>query len=473
VAEDKTDVPFEAEWTENLRHRPDPNRVSSLQTPSPGRFEKRPPAAAALPTDTGTLHIAREDIPSAGAPGEGEGGGRTAESRSHLRTTPPPPLPSPGVPGEGERLAGYAPTTLPTSTTTEPSYYDIPILQQPVWKWEIACYFYLGGLSAGAYLLGRAADRAGGKAHRKLSRIASYIALGALIPCPPLLIADLGDPKRFHHMLRVWKPSTPMNLGTWSIVAYSGMAGYEVVRQYLREHERALSPRRRANLLKLMNNGVLLALHDAAGIPFSLMVAGYTGVLLSCTSNPLWCKNPWLGPLFSASAIATGAEAVSLALDLTDKSDGAGCQSQQVLQHIDTVAHAAELACTEGFRRFAGEKGSPLRRGAMRKHHLISIGGILAAETLKRLPVEDALRKPVRMVAAALGLMAGFSLRWSMIYAGHAAAADPHLSRVVSRPDDSAKRVGGNMPGAGERLARSTSLPQAPTRSRGNGHARR
>ena len=42
-----------------------------------------------------------------GTPGEGQGGGQTAESRStgiqHPQTTRPPPQPSPGVPGEGER----------------------------------------------------------------------------------------------------------------------------------------------------------------------------------------------------------------------------------------------------------------------------------------------------------------------------------------------------------------------------------
>ena len=36
-----------------------------------------------------------------------------------------------------------------------------------------------------------------------------------------MLVLDLGDPLRFHHMLRVFKPSSPMSLGTWSLAAYS------------------------------------------------------------------------------------------------------------------------------------------------------------------------------------------------------------------------------------------------------------
>jgi len=71
----------------------------------------------------------------------------------------------------------------------------------------------------------------------------------------------------------VWKPGTPMNLGTWSIVAYSGMATYEVVRQYLQDRSDRIGSAQRGRLLKLMNNGVAsdtfglapLAGSDAAG----------------------------------------------------------------------------------------------------------------------------------------------------------------------------------------------------------------
>src|SRR5437870_13794814 len=94
----------------------------------------------------------------------------------------------------------------------QPSYYDIALLQAPVWKWEIASYFFFGGVSSGAYLISRLAERFGGGRYRDVARVGSYVALASFLPCPPLLIHDLGDPKRFHHMLRVWKPSSPMNL---------------------------------------------------------------------------------------------------------------------------------------------------------------------------------------------------------------------------------------------------------------------
>src|SRR5881392_3757695 len=90
---------------------------------------------------------------------------------------------------------------------TEHSYYDVSFLKPPLWKWEIASYFFLGGVSAGSYILGRVAEQFGGRRYVPLTRWGTWLAAGTILPCAPLLIHDLGDPKRFHHMLRVWKPT--------------------------------------------------------------------------------------------------------------------------------------------------------------------------------------------------------------------------------------------------------------------------
>ncbi len=241
--------------------------------------------------------------------------------------------------------------------TVEPSYYDVPLLKKPVWKWQIATYFYLGGLSAGVYALGRVADRVGGESQLRVTRVASYVAMAAFIPCPALLIDDLGDPKRFHHMLRIWKPESPMNLGTWSLVCYGAMAVFQALRQYAADYNGALK--------RWTHHQIVVGFHDAAGIPLSLMIAGYTGVLLSCTSNPLWCKNPWLGPLFTASAISTGAAALSLTLDVTANAEDEqrnSASQRAFLTHVDTAAHLAELACVAGFPALRRREGKATSR---------------------------------------------------------------------------------------------------------------
>jgi formate-dependent nitrite reductase membrane component NrfD len=346
-------------------------------------------------------------------------------------------FPKPSVPERSlETSIPKDPSILAPRDSAEPSYYDIPMLKAPLWKWEIASYFFLGGLSAGAYLIARVADRFGDKRYSDISRAGAYLSLLTLLPCPPLLIHDLGDPKRFHHMLRVWKPQTPMNLGTWALVAYGGMVTYEVVRRYLCDHDAELKPDQRSKLLKLMNNGTLLVLHDTAGIPFAIVVASYTGVLLSCTANPLWSQNPWLAPLFAAGAISTGAEAINLTIDLTH-SGSAETPAQMALRRIDTAAHIAEGVTMNGFMRHAGERAGALRQGKQAKVRKFAAAGMLAAEVLKILPVGDRLRKPTRMLASALGLASGFALRWAMVYGAQDAANDPRTSRLVSKASSS------------------------------------
>lgn len=369
------DTPYTAPWDQNLRHRTDPNRVAPDQP--------------------------RTFIDSNGA-----------------------------VPN--------ALTTPKQRTSTEPSYYDIPLLQAPLWKWEIASYFFLGGLSAGAYVLSRAAERFGGDEFCDVARVGAYTALAALLPSPPLLIHDLGDPKRFHHMLRIWKPSSPMNLGTWALTAYGGMVTFEVVRQYLQQRGDRLGTADRDKLLKIMNNGTLLLLHDLAGVPFAMLVVSYTGVLLSCTSNPLWSKNPWLSPLFTASAVSTGAEAISLVLDCMKSHRNAPSgesPAHKVLRRVDTVAHAVEGVALAGFNHHAGEKAATLHTGKMSKYHKYTTRGIIAAEILKLLPLEGRMLRLARMIWNLLGLSAGWSMRWSFIYGGHEAANDPRTSRLASKPE--------------------------------------
>src|SRR5262249_37244767 len=47
------------------------------------------------------------------------------------------------------------------------------------------------------------------------------VALVLLLADLACLVLDLGDPLRFHHMLRVFKPSSPMSLGTWCLTAFA------------------------------------------------------------------------------------------------------------------------------------------------------------------------------------------------------------------------------------------------------------
>ncbi|GAA1034344.1 hypothetical protein GCM10009557_38760 [Virgisporangium ochraceum] len=102
------------------------------------------------------------------------------------------------------------------------SYYGRPIVKVPVWKHDIPAYLFTGGLAAGSSLLAAGADRTDRPTLRRAGRLTSLAALGA---STYFLINDLGRPERFHHMLRVAKPTSPMSMGTWILSAFGALAG--------------------------------------------------------------------------------------------------------------------------------------------------------------------------------------------------------------------------------------------------------
>ena len=108
----------------------------------------------------------------------------------------------------------------------EPGYYGLPILKRPFWKWEIALYFFFEGVSAGSYILCTMAGLRDKKRYEELIRGGRILSFFTMVVCPPLLIIDLGRPERFHHMLRIWKKTSPMNHGAWALSGYGVIASF-------------------------------------------------------------------------------------------------------------------------------------------------------------------------------------------------------------------------------------------------------
>src|SRR5713101_5816162 len=130
-----------------------------------------------------------------------------------------------------ERLAtlttGYTPD--PEQELQEPSYYDYPVLKQPSWGWEIILYFFFGGLAAGCYIIASIAALFGSPEDRVVARTGYYLSLLALLPCPILLIKDLGRPERFLNMMRMFKVKSPMSMGVWGLLSFSLFNGITAV----------------------------------------------------------------------------------------------------------------------------------------------------------------------------------------------------------------------------------------------------
>jgi hypothetical protein len=282
------------------------------------------------------------------------------------------------------------------ATSDESSYYGIPMLKESVWKWPIPLYFYVGGLAGGSAVLSAAALLR----KRRLTgmiRAGRRIAAAGAVVSAALLIQDLGVRRRFIYMLRVFRPSSPMNVGTWILSAFGASA-----------------------TAALLPGAIGDAASLAAGVA-GLPLAGYTGVLLANTAVPLW-QNAWanLPPVFVASAAASVASAMEI-LPLSPA-------EHRVARRMAVTGKLAELGADVALERQlqrVERVGRPLDQG---------LSGALwkAAKTCKAASLLCSVlpRKPawLRICGGVLGTAGALCTRFSLFHGGRASARDPHAT---------------------------------------------
>ena len=81
----------------------------------------------------------------------------------------------------------------PGDPGTDVTYYDRSLLQMPVWEWVIPAYYYVGGVTGAALVLGAAAQLRDGEAHNKLIKRCHSIAFVGSGLSAFFLIYDLGQ----------------------------------------------------------------------------------------------------------------------------------------------------------------------------------------------------------------------------------------------------------------------------------------
>jgi formate-dependent nitrite reductase membrane component NrfD len=327
------------------------------------------------------------------------------------------PIPTPLLPPAREVLQLARP-----EKAGEPGYYGLPMLKRPLWGREVALYFFAEGISAGCYVLAAAAEFFGGPSHKKVVRFARFISFGAMVPCPTLLIGDLGRPERFLHMLRVFKPSSPMNLGAWSLTAL----GIPVTCLALAQAP-GLSPRPLRGALQWLPSRPVALL----GLPPAFIMMSYPGVLLATTSTPMWAHTRALGALLASSSMATSAAALALASAIHPFMDE---RARDAIHNIERAAHLCGAGAMAIYLYQAGPVAAPLTHGRQAKTFWIgAMGcGLVLPWLLRRAQPRKANRKLI-VVSALLTLAGGLALKWSIVHAGHDSALDPEANRRVTQ----------------------------------------
>ena len=287
------------------------------------------------------------------------------------------------------------------------SYYGRPVIKEPVWRVpDVPGYLFLGGLAGASSVLAAGSQLSG---YRELARVAKVGALGAISLSAVALVHDLGRPGRFANMLRVFKPSSPMSVGSWLLAGYGPVAGAAAVSEL---------------------TGILPKAGTAATLGAGLVgpaIATYTAALICDTAVPAWHAGYREMPYVFAGSAASAAG--GLGLLATHPRDAEPARNLAVLG-----ATVELIAKRQLIRRLAGSEGQSLAEpyeagttGAVLRLAEFLTAGALAGAVLGR------RSRAVSALTGASLLAASAMTRFGIFGAGMASARDPKYTIVPQR----------------------------------------
>lgn len=291
------------------------------------------------------------------------------------------------------------------------SYYGRPIVRPAPWRHDVAGYLFAGGLAAGSALLGAGGQATGRPELRRAGRLAAFAGVAA---SGYFLINDLGRPARFHHMLRVVKPTSPMSVGTWILSAFGAAAGAAAVAEAA-----PMLPRRgKLGFVRRVLPPVGATAGYVAGA-IAPALATYTAVLLADTATPSWqVAYPELPFVFAGSALASGAGVGLIAGPETPA------------KRMAVIGGAVELLGMHQIETTKGVLSEPYHQGPagkfIRAGQILTMAGIAGAALGGRSRIVSALSGLSLLTASAL-------TRFGIFEGGQASARDPKYTVLPQR----------------------------------------
>ncbi|MDX6542610.1 MAG: hypothetical protein QOK32_213 [Gaiellaceae bacterium] len=291
-----------------------------------------------------------------------------------------------------------------TATTPEGavSYYGKAIIKGPVWKPEIPLYFFTGGLSGAAAVLALGARLTGNEV---LARRATLVNAAAITVSPVLLIKDLGRPALFLNMLRVFKVTSPMSVGTW-IVSGSGTASGAAAA---------------CEVFGVLPRGKLAAQSLAGALgPF---LSTYTGALVADTVVPVWHEARRTLPLVFAAGSAASAGGAVAALTPQPFAEPS--------RRLAIVGGIAELATVTAMEKGVGELvGEAFEKGKAHEYGRLAKAATLAGTIVTALAGR---RRAGAVVGGGLLMAGALCERFAVYHAGKISAADPTYTSLPQK----------------------------------------
>lgn len=282
------------------------------------------------------------------------------------------------------------------------SYYGRPILKKPVWKQpDVPVYLWLGGIAGTSAVLAEGAALSGRPVLERVARLAAAggSGVGALV-----LVHDLGRPERFLNMLRVFKLTSPLSVGSWLLAGFSSAASVSAA-----AHE----------------TGRVRPLGRLAGVGAAVLgppLATYTAALLADTAVPAWHEAYRELPfLFAGSAAAATGGLAMLATPVVEAGPA---------RRLAVAGVALDLAAEHRLEARLGMLAEPYQQARpgrfLRAARALNLAGAAGALVGGR-------SRAVSAVSGVALLGASLLTRFAVFQAGLASAEDPKYTVVPQR----------------------------------------
>jgi formate-dependent nitrite reductase membrane component NrfD len=313
--------------------------------------------------------------------------------------------------------------------TEVPTYYDRPTVKPAEWRWLIVTYLFVGGLAGAAQVIASIADLVGHRRNRHLVSAGRSLALLGALLSPVLLIADLKARSRWFNMLRVFRGTSPMSIGSWTLVVFGGFSGLA----WLGQIGGDVFEWRRARLLARWS-----------GVPAAFaggLFATYTGALLAATSTPVWTvAYRWLPALFGLSGTATACAALRLVLGRVS----ADRSTRHRVDLLSLIVGVTELGVLRTLDRqwSRHEVRSPFDGTSMGISYRVGVMGLGVIVPVVVHVIQLVSRRDLpglSAVAALAALAGGYAQRVAIIMAGKHSAENAHEYLQITQPDQRLK----------------------------------
>jgi formate-dependent nitrite reductase membrane component NrfD len=297
-----------------------------------------------------------------------------------------------GTRAGGEARGDGQPPVMPRATFE--SYYGRPVIKEPIWASpDVPGYLFLGGLAGASSLLGGFAGATGNHELARVSKTGAAVAIGA---SGVALVRDLGRPTRFLNMLRVFKVTSPMSVGSWLLAGYGPAAATAA----------ACAVTGRLPRVGAAASAVAAALGTG--------VATYTAALIADTAVPAWHEGHREMPYLFAGSAATAAGGLGML--------ATGPPAAQQAIRFAVLGATTELTAKSMLVQRLGEAAEPYQHGQAGR--LMEAAEVLTAAGLAGAVLASRSRPATAF--AGLALLASSALtRFGIFMAGRASARDP------------------------------------------------